>query len=191
LRSLTVGELNVTESSCIPVSGPPGGRDYTWKNVRVCAGEEHPACDNPTHICAPERPPEFQYCVVVTDGDVNEDCPEAYPQRHEAFRIGNDAEYIADDRACNPCQCAKPTGGTCLAQLHLYSDKVCSTELASHPEFTATSAYPVCLDIAPAGAALLSKRADPPQYFPGSCAPFGGQQLGTAQPIEPVTICCR
>src|SRR5262249_22766239 len=92
-----------------------------------------------------------------------------------------------DTRACAPCTCGPPEGGTCAALVSVYADDACTQQIGS---VTANAAGLMCVDV-PQGSPLGSKEASSPTYTPGSCEPSGGGEIGSVQPTYPLTFCCQ
>jgi hypothetical protein len=49
---------------------------------------------------------------------------------------------------------------------------------------------PACFDILPSGQALGSKLAEEPVYVHGACQVSGGEPVGDAVAVDPLTYCC-
>jgi hypothetical protein len=180
VQSLTVAPLTLTEGPCAVSTTPVASKlPHTWGSVaQSCHGLTSGSCATPSEICAPAALPGFAQCLVRYG---NRECPGAYPDKH-VFYYG-----FEDTRACTPCACSEPMGGTCTAQLSVYKDNACS---ALSSTVGLSSASPTCFDVVPSGQALGSKLATPPVYAPGACQVSGGEAVGDAVPREPSTFCC-
>ena len=69
-----------------------------------------------------------------------------------------------------------------------FTDSACSTVINS---VTITSTEQSFCHEVPPGIALGSKSAGPLTHTPGSCLPIGGDSIGSAEPVEATTFCCR
>lgn len=179
VQSLTIGPLTVNESACKP-SPTPAPPAATWKTfARGCRQFPPVPCSDSGHACLPASPPGFRVCVFQL-GDNN--CPSGslYTEKHVFY------DDFQDTRACSPCSCSSPTGGSCSSTASVFTDGACSTLAYSA---TVTSAGPACHDL-PAGTPLGSKSSTPPTYTPGACTPGGGEPMGAATPVQPSTYCC-
>jgi hypothetical protein len=183
VQSLTLAPLSLDEGPCVPTA-LPAHDDPTprWAAfARTCRGFPVGACADWGAVCAPPPAAGFRVCVLQA-GDVA--CPDPasgpYQERHVAFG------GFTDTRSCSPCTCGSPAGGACAALVSYFTDGACGAPLGSA---TVTAAGASCADL-PAGAALGSKSAGPPGYTPGACQPAGGEPLGAATPVSPVTLCC-
>ena len=182
VQALTIAPLALTEEPCAVGMEPVAAKlPYTWGTMaRSCHGLSSGSCASPSEICAPAVEPGFAQCLV-RNGD--KECPEAYSVKH----VFHDS--FSDTRACTPCACSAPIGGTCTALVSVFSDGACSQpSLVVAGTIDATGS--ACLDVLPSGQALLSKAATPPVYSPGVCQVSGGEPMGQALPEEPSTYCC-
>ena len=182
VQSVTIAPLTLQES-CAPVTPPiPKDHPSTWATfARACTWTPRGDCPSLGDVCLPAAPVPDGFRVCVShEGDV--DCPSfgPYLDKHVFY------EGVEDTRSCTPCACDPPVGSTCEALISVFEDGVCSSVVNVA---TATAAGPTCHDL-PAGSALGSKSAGPATYTPGACAPSGGEPLGSAEPIGPVTFCC-
>lgn len=181
----TVGSMVPVESGCVPdqVVVP---KLVTWGFAAYgCAGRTNGGtCEDPGDICAPAPPSAasgFSICVSRQGDDALIQCPRGYPARNVFYPAGD------DDRACAPCECGPPEGGSCSSLVSVYADGACSVPVGT---VAASSSGPVCVSI-PADSSLGSKQASPPVYTPGTCQPSGGEQTGSVKPIDPITFCCQ
>ena len=149
-----------SEQAWLCGSGQPGGG---------CAGEQ---------ICAPEATAGRMVCVYQ-DGDVT--CPDeaqGYSIKHLVY-LG-----IADDRDCEPCGCSDPEDIVCQGTTTLFKDPGC---LDSPDQWTVPHDGSTCVSINTVGSMIYHLDSGPTG---GSCSPTGGQPSGTAEPTDPVTVCC-
>lgn len=184
VQSLTLGPLTLNESGCAPAQQPvPQDLPSTWSTfARACTWTPPGTCASPGEICSPAvtLPAGFQVCVAH-EGEMA--CPGfgPYQDKHVFY------EGLDDTRSCSPCACGAAVGGECSGLISIYADATCSSgPLAA---LTVDATGPACADL-PAGSALGSKSAAPPTYTPGVCAPSGGELMGSADPVGPVTFCC-
>ncbi|MFT3767532.1 MAG: hypothetical protein QM820_18920 [Minicystis sp.] len=184
VQSITIAPLTVSEGGCAPAMLPvPKDATTSWKTfARSCRSATPGTCADSGQACLPEIPTGFRACVYH-EGDVDCSGPALapYTEKH-VFYAG-----FEDTRACSPCICGDPAGGTCTAELSIHADGAC----ASFPVVAvlADASKATCHDVI-AGSALGSKKASEPVYTPGACAPSGGEAMGAAAPIKPSTYCC-
>ncbi len=157
-----------------------GGTSNGWPTMdsvaaRACANDGTPCMQSP---CSPEPPTPFEVCVYAT-GDVP--CPPAWTERSIYYEDGT------DKRECTPCTCSSPTGGSCLIEIHVYTDNNCMNEQLS-PNISSDMSAP-CYDLI-SGLALGSKKAEVIDRVPGVCTPQGGDSTGKVEMEKPITFCC-
>ncbi|MEP7127035.1 MAG: hypothetical protein ABJE95_39245 [Byssovorax sp.] len=184
-QSLTIAPVTMIEGACTPTlaslpaapSGPP-----FWNTVaHTCEGESSGTCSNPGDTCAPvvPPPPDFAVCIGIA-GDRT--CPDEFSDKHLVF------DHFDDARSCSACTCAAPSGGMCSSMISYFTDGACSAVI--NMETITSTAQSFCYSLPP-GAALGSKSAGPLTHTPGVCPPSGGDPLGSGEPVEPTTFCCR
>ncbi len=127
-------------------------------------------------ICAPDVP-GTETCVQ-RDGE--HACPSDYPVQYTFHTAA------ADTRACSPCSCGAPEGGSCTAIALAYSDQGCQAALGA--KMVESGAAGAGFDV-PEGTALGSKAAEVIAVT-GTCAASGGEPIGAVAPGEVVTVCC-
>jgi hypothetical protein len=185
-QSLSIAPLTLTESACTPMitspqAAPPG--PPFWSTVAyTCEGEPSGKCSNPGETCAPvvpPPPPGFAVCIGIT-GDRT--CPDELSDKHVVY------DHFDDGRTCSACTCSAPTGGQCTGMISYFTDGTCSSLLNTD---TITSTAPSFCHAVPPATALGSKSAGPLTRTPGTCQPSGGDSLGSAEPLEATTFCCR
>lgn len=152
-----------TLSPCTP-SDTPEPPPVAARFVRVCAGDTD------------DDPPGFIACMqAASDGT----CWDGYT-RHEFF------EELIDDRACAPCECGPPAGGTCVAELILYGDSAC-TDRVDAALSVGLGEMP-CTDIR-SSLPLGALRASLVEAEPGACSPSVPAIIGTLERREPHVVC--
>lgn len=188
--SLTIAPLTMTENGCMP--GPPVAAKVvsspSWAtDVRACHGAGFlPCLDTGSACISTEDPVEFRVCIAH---EGNFDCPTIpgtlFTEQHIFYK------GITDDRQCSACTCGPPMGSLCTAVVSVYQNAggMCGGPIVD--QGTVSSVSPRCVDIQPPGQALGSKSAGPTTYFPGACAPMGGDPSGLATESESFTFCCR
>jgi hypothetical protein len=182
-HALMSAALVVTGEACTPTIVPPpqDPSQPSWKTaVLACEGTTFPlaGCMDHGSACVPAAAPDFRMCIFHED---DTDCPSAYPDKQLVF-----ADYD-DQRDCTPCACGPAAGSSCTGTLGVFTDGACSMLLLSA---SVGSSGPACFDIVPAGQALRSKTLTKLAYQPGTCAPSGGEAMGTIEPFGPSTFCC-
>lgn len=157
------------------------------KNVRMCIGNlPFRVCgDGATLFCAATPPAGFLACVQKKGVLVDTDCPSNFPHKMFAYKSFTDAS------TCSPCACDAPAGSKCSTGISVYLEKADCT--GADQKLIVDSTQPSGCASLPPGAGLLSKRADPPTYTPGSCKPSGGELLNPAEPdlSGARTFCCQ
>ena len=180
VQSLTIAPLTLTEEPCAVSTEPVAAKlPYTWATAaRTCRGVAFGPCSTPAEVCAPPVEPGFEQCLIQNG---ERECPAPYTIKH-VFYYG-----FEDTRACTPCACGAPSGGTCSASVSVFKDASCTAPVFG--SYGIDSSGPKCLDVLP-GVALGSKLATAPVYAPGACQVSGGEPMGEAVPAEPSTFCC-
>jgi hypothetical protein len=180
-KSMTYGKVLKKESGCQPTeSMAPLIGAATWKTLaRACVQDEPALCLDRNALCVPtaEPPPGFTQCIYRTG---EHQCPADYPDRRVFYAD------LFDSRRCSACSCGAPVDGDCLAWMTTFQEPGCS-----HLEnsLLTGSAVALCIDVLHTD--LVSKLGSTPYYLPGSCASFGGELLGSAEPLGPATFCCQ
>jgi hypothetical protein len=97
---------------------------------------------------------------------------------------------LSDNRACTPCACGAPTGGRCMADVMLYGDATCNTQI-DLGAFIDQGDNP-CHDV-PAPLPLAAVRAVLTRQEPGSCTPtpVASKVVGTVERGERRVFCCE
>jgi hypothetical protein len=125
-------------------------------------------------VCVPPAPrPEVKYCVNVPGNMGSSICPKDYPNRN--------VYYQGDTLYCSPCACDAPIGSDCTGSIDISVNSACTPPLL--PSIQVNESTATCTDVPP-GSALGSKSASAPKFHGGSCAPSGGEPLGTV-------FCCQ
>lgn len=147
-----------------------------------------PQCASSDAACIPTRgplPSGFQMCIFR---EGVEECTAPWNADRKVFYepTRND-DALEDTRACTPCECGPPAG-SCFGHLRTFEDGACTKLVYDIP---VSSLDGVCLNVSP-GLAFGSVEVFPPQYFPGTCTPSGGEAIGTVKPDDAraVTFCC-
>ncbi|MEZ4300395.1 MAG: hypothetical protein R3B70_35950 [Polyangiaceae bacterium] len=195
-QSVTVAAPKAKGAPCQPMAqgeltgdGPP----WPWGKVaqeclvtptESCPGGDGTGDDSSEGLVCVPVPGDLLACVSYfhrgAEGEV--ECPAFYNERHEMF------EDARDERACSPCSCRAPEGGTCAMTLGVFADSACSSYVAGGVVFSDDEQ--ACHDL-PSGIALAGKVAEPNATFPGSCPPSGGKPIGAVEPVDRVTLCCH
>ncbi|MFS8069879.1 MAG: hypothetical protein ACMG6S_26235 [Byssovorax sp.] len=186
VQSITIAPLTLKQDGCSPIEPTTMATPPAWGTfARSCiTAPSTRVCGVVGELCAPMAPePAFKLCISRS-GDPEKPalaCPSNYPVRSVFY------DELLDDRTCSPCLCDAPTGSTCTGSISIFDDSACSAPLISTK---IGAAGPLCHDV-PAGSALGSKSASEPIYSPGTCAPTGGVQNGSAVPDGATVFCCR
>lgn len=153
------------------------------KVVHICIGTMRICGDDKYCITIP--PPGFLSCLQSSLMPADASCPPSYPTKLLAYT------GFTDMSSCSPCACEAPVGSKCSTAVSIYTEKSDCT--GPQQVLLVDSTKPACASVSPAGAGLLSKRADPAIYTPGSCAPSGGELLNPAEPDEAGrrVLCCQ
>lgn len=181
VQSVTSGAPTI--SSCAPHA--LGKAFVPPTSVEVMAREcligppEQKSCDV-GETCTSVPPDGFQICLFAVGGDAT--CPENYPDRHVMW------DDVSDDRTCEPCSCGEQAGASCSLKLSVYGDAVCGQDVCSYSLISGM--IDGCCDLPP-GVGLQSKSAVLEIDNPGTCLQGGGNPVGDAQLVNPVTFCCQ
>ncbi|WP_438014485.1 hypothetical protein WMF18_26765 [Sorangium sp. So ce315] len=98
-------------------------------------------------------------------------------------------EKSSDARTCTPCECGPPVGGSCVADVLLFSDASCSDMLISINGIGTEEE--ICYG-APADSPLAGVRVVFARDEPGTCTPMATVSMvdGTIESGETRTFCC-
>jgi hypothetical protein len=159
---------------CPPNGGALTAPDPQWNDaVRVCMGVALGACG--AGSCTTPPPAGGQVCVLQS-GD--HPCPEPWSDRRPLYVPGGEV----DTRSCSPCSCAAPMDGECTAEISLYTSFPCTFiagQLTSGQCGNINGPNPESVDL---------ESISPPS---GTCAPAGGNPMGTVVPGDAeTTVCC-
>lgn len=161
-------------SAQAPVIAP-----FTWSNAaRACQpSTEGKGCAN-DFACLPNPAAPFGAVCISKAGD--NACPagSGYTTKKMFFDLDP-----VDTRACSECSCGNPTGLSCTTSITTYSDTTCGSAIA-------TTAASACSTYAN-NPAVGSYKSVSTQFTAGTCAPSGGQAMGSVVPENPVTFCCQ
>jgi hypothetical protein len=131
------------------------------------------SCDDGS-LCMPipAEPFEAPLCVWKTGAD---SCPAEYPEQQIVY------DDFTDDRGCSACGCGAPTGMTCDDSSFYLWTGLTPHELPANGNCQYIGAGPDVTSVSYASGSVSG----------GECAPSGGDPSGTAEPVEPTTICCE
>lgn len=155
---------------------------------------EPPTLSPCTPLAAPEPPPIAARFVRVCAGNTAQDPPGFIPcmqadkegtcrdgtTRHEFF------EELIDNRACAPCDCGRPAGGRCVADVVLYADSACNDRVDA--ALSLGLGERACADVS-SPLPLSAMRATLVEAEPGACTPSGAAVIGTVERREPHVVC--
>ncbi|KYF72709.1 hypothetical protein [Sorangium cellulosum] len=153
--------------ACKPSKGTPPPLTGTFARACPWTGEYRTGFDGLVCI-APER-----------DGS----CRPGFSARFEFQEKSRDA------RTCTPCECGAPVGGSCVADVLLFSDTTCSDMLISINGIGTEEE--ICYG-APAASPLAGVRVVFARDEPGTCTPTTTVSMvdGTIESGETRTFCC-
>lgn len=157
----------------------------TWGQVaRACGPSSAPAQDScgAGQVCAPSPSAPFSSGACVMQAGMATACPAAYPSGPQLFYAGVD-----DARACTPCACAGPAGGTC-------SSPTPAVDIAVTPVCAVTmgtlDAPSTCMSFQ--GLEFVTLASLPTLTDPGTCTlAGGGAPTGTASGAGATSFCCE
>lgn len=180
-----------SEEACEPYADAPQMPNASLPEVRwgtralACYV---PQCPGSDAVCIPTRgplPSGFQMCI--SRAGVQECGAPWNADRKVFYELTPKDDALEDTRDCTPCECGPPAG-SCFAHLRTFEDQACAKPTYDIP---LSSLDGVCLNVSP-GLAVGSVEVSAPEYFPGTCAPTGGEAIGTVKPNDAraVTFCC-
>jgi hypothetical protein len=149
--------------------------------ARACQGEAYAPCPVAQKLCAPAAPLPFRICTFA-EGDV--DCPETWKDAERQVYY----EEVADHRACTECGCSPPEGGSCVAEIRVFGDDICTNEVLH--SFIDLTSGPGCDVNLMQGIGLGSKEAAIVVDAPGTCKATGGEPTGDVELGKATTFCC-
>jgi hypothetical protein len=183
VQSVEVGEVSIADA-CEPEpskDGPVFPAPLWGMFGRACAYDQS-SCDT-AQVCVPEPYSEFACLTWHGERDCPTDPLEKYNKRFVLY------SGFKDTRACSSCACGTPAASWCSSSVTLFEDGSCTQPINT---VNAGSNGAACNDFNnPPGLAIGSKSATLPLYHAGTCAASGGELVGSAEPIEPITFCCR
>ncbi len=189
VQSLSIPPLQVVESGCNPIQGPPSVPSLKayWKTRALACKrvlDRTSDCGDKEHVCAPRPgppPPEFRQCVFH-EGDV--ECP-SFTEYQDRFVFYLDLE---GELSCEPCVCGAPQGSVCSGSIAIWTN----SSGCSGPEDVKApidSTLSQCINVT-SGSGLFSKAVTNIVYSPGVCQASGGGPKGEVNPKAPATFCC-
>ncbi|WP_437745630.1 hypothetical protein WMF39_11740 [Sorangium sp. So ce1504] len=179
---------------CAEISSPVPGDAFTAVTLKppTMADKCHPSKDlNPPPLSG-----KFARACPWTDEYVTDFKGLACitPEDDGSCRLGFDTRFefqekLRDARTCTPCECGKPVGGSCIADVLLFSDASCSNMLASINEVRTEEE--ICRE-AHEALPLAAVRVVFAQDEPGTCSPTTAVSLvdGTIESGETRIFCC-
>jgi hypothetical protein len=171
----------VVGGSCTPSSQTPTITPFTWSNAaRACLPTtEGKGCAN-DFACLPNTAAPFGAVCISKVGD--NACPAGSGYTTKKVFYDLDPE---DTRACTICSCGAPNGLSCTTAITTFSDTACA---AANSTTDATAS--ACNSFVN-NPAVGSYKSVSTQFMGGSCAPSGGQAIGSVVPQNAVTFCCQ
>jgi hypothetical protein len=180
--SVRAGPVQAFAGNCAPSGGVPNLPPAAFgTQAAVCAGPSTMGTGCSTGVCVPGAPAGYATSVCIFQaGDVA--CPTTdYVKKTTVY------SSIQDNRSCTPCSCGPSVGGTCSAEIWLYTP---GFPCGAGPQFV----FPAdgsCQFIGGAQTVIefMLQQNGPPMG--GSCPPAGGQAVGSATGAQPFTVCCH
>jgi hypothetical protein len=142
-------------------------------NGSTCGGAELLEGCDASEVCAP-RADDEALCVYQV-GD--EDCPEGWDARQETYH-----QAVDDQRACNECTCGEPVGLCDNAVITMFAN-ICNPPVSG--SVVASGECYAGSVVQPTQSAIFNV-GDPSAF----CVASGAVATGSAEPIDPVTVCC-
>jgi hypothetical protein len=178
--NLEIEATVTTGGSCMPTSVGMTVPPSAWtRQSLACAPMAVPdqgTCSS-GEFCLPGAPSSLSYCVSQAGKAAS--CP-----ANSAYTQGPFVEYsgnVTDTRACSPCGCSPPDGGTCSPPQGLIFDKMCN--IPAGPPLISPMGCSLATGLTAVMASSLRTS--------GQCASTGGAPQGTATPSDPpTTFCC-
>ncbi|WP_437719414.1 hypothetical protein WMF45_25275 [Sorangium sp. So ce448] len=156
-----------TLAPCAPVSPVPKPSMGSLRFIRACKSD----------------PPGYAPTLSVTcyPPQENGECWKGYDRKFEY-------PMLNDTRQCSPCSCGAPSGGNCTAEVMLYQDPDCVSEVVA--EYTTNHSPPVCTRAT--SARLAAMRSVFLFNEPGTCAPSTDSEIVSGSLERGVThvLCC-
>lgn len=164
----------------------------TWSRVtRACGLAAPPSSGSckADEVWVPFPRIPFPRLCIMNSGKV--DCPNsAYSQATTLYST----DAVVDTRGCSDCTCAPPADSSCSTQATsmmaagVAYDSMCRPQLAQAFTVPTNGCQPLWTPgVQPSNLKLIQ----PLTLIPGSCAPGGGQPMGTVTPMgSPMTVCC-
>jgi hypothetical protein len=168
-----------TGGTCMPSGGEAMKSAVTWEIAGKACGDA-PAGGGCLggEVCQPASSGSFLSGLCIYKDGEQAACPGApFSEKHVLYA---DAE---DTRSCAACNCSAPQGGVCSANITVFSDAGCT---ANPTTFAAGN----CASLGAMNLAVVGRTASGIVVTPGSCAPSGGEPIGTVAPITATTFCC-
>jgi hypothetical protein len=189
-QSVSMGQAAITGGSCTPSTQTPSKQAPSWTNLAVACGDPGmtAAGCNGQFECLPKPDAGFLSGVCVMKSGVNM-CPAGSFTKQHIFHTG-----FTDTRTCSACGCDAPTGGTCSAQVQIFSDSLQNQcNVGPIATLTVTNTAGDCENFAPnSNPPVSSHKATITPPSGGSCATSGGAPVGAAlpDPATATTFCC-
>ncbi len=175
--SLRAQPYYVQGASCEPVPTIDISPAVFLQRFLLCTSEEQfPVCD--TGSCVPDLPVDDAQLCVAREGDFP--CPEQWDDsRVVRYRT------FADDRRCTECACADYFEECPSGSIVLFQSNACSDLPYDSVQFNGN-----CREVSNDGSSARISGAGvvPPTDCTGHAT--GGASIGSAGPLQPVTVCC-
>lgn len=179
-----IGAWQSSPGACVASGGKSTVDPLSWgKLARACSPLIATAGACALGETCGSTEPGFSSCIARNGAH---ECP-AGLNRHEVYGAANDS------RSCSSCSCSAPTGEMCAWTFDAFEAENCQglpiASLDVSPGFSPNVTAGACEPINPASI-VRSVMANEKPNTSGSCAPSGGEPIGSVTPQDPVTICC-
>lgn len=166
--------------SCTPSGGDATVPSVTWATSGKACGDAPKGGGCATgEACQPAPSGGFKSGLCIYKDGEQGSCPGApFTDMHVFYK---DA---MDTRGCDMCTCSPPAGGTCSANIDVYSDANCMNSL------NATFGAGNCASLGAGNPTVSGRKASGIFVTPGACTAGGGTPMGTAMPTNATTFCC-
>lgn len=179
-KLVTMAAPKLTGGTCAASGGDATVAPVTWATVgKACTDAPEGGGCSGGQVCQPVPSGGYKPGVCIYKEGIN-DCPGAPFLDQHIFYAAHE-----DTRGCTPCACDPATGGSCSAQIKVWTNDACSTVPTTFQTGT-------CGNLGATNPTVAGRSATITSTSPGSCTPAstGGQPTGEVIPSKPSTFCC-